>query len=115
MSQQETTIIRSHNDRFRTGDQMIPGTVVMTQGLVAHLQATDIEQRDVVRIVQEYDDFTADNDPYGQHDFGVFELSGERCFWKLDLYDNDKQYFTPDPTNPTVTHRVLTIMLASDY
>jgi hypothetical protein len=34
-----------------------------------------------------FDDFTADNDPHKEHDFGSFELDGEKLFWKIDLYE----------------------------
>jgi hypothetical protein len=57
-------------------------------------------------------DFNENNDPYGEHDFGSFELAGETFFWKIDLYEE------PDVKGangePVVT-RVLTIMLAEEY
>ena len=62
-----------------------------------------------------YDRFTADNDPHGEHDFGSFELSGERLFWKIDYYDLDLQFGSNDPCEPALTRRVLTLMLASEY
>jgi hypothetical protein len=37
--------------------------------------------------VQNFADFSADNDPYGEHDFGSFEVAGETFFWKIDLYE----------------------------
>ena len=68
-----------------------------------------------LRRVMAFDDFTADNDPYGEHDFGSFEINGLRLFWKIDCYDLALEYGSPDPADPTVTRRVLTIMLASEY
>lgn len=67
------------------------------------------------RAVQTFSAFTDDNDPYGEHDFGAFDLAGERLFWKIDYYDRDLRYGSDDPADPAVTTRVLTIMLASEY
>jgi hypothetical protein len=65
--------------------------------------------------VTAFETFTADNDPYGEHDFGSFTLCGERLFWKIDYYDLDLRYGSPDPADRAVTRRVLTVMLASEY
>ena len=62
-----------------------------------------------------FDAFSADNDPHHEHDFGSFELEGEKLFWKIDYYDSDLTYGSEDPNDVEKTHRVLTIMLASDY
>src|SRR6266851_7973859 len=34
-----------------------------------------------------FSEFTPDNDPHGEHDFGNFELAGREFFFKLDYYD----------------------------
>ena len=31
--------------------------------------------------------FTEDNDPYEEHDFGIFELRGQTLYWKIDYFD----------------------------
>lgn len=62
-----------------------------------------------------YDGFDADNDPHGERDFGDITLFGADLLWKIDYYDKALQYGSDDPANPDVTHRVLTIMLASEY
>jgi hypothetical protein len=66
-------------------------------------------------IVQRYDRFTNGNDPHGEHDFGSFEFAGEKCFWKIDLYNKTLDGGSEDPADETRTTRVLTIMLASEY
>lgn len=42
----------------------------------------------ISRTVQEFDRFTEDNDPYGEHDFGSLEWHGEKVFWNIDYYDH---------------------------
>jgi len=62
-----------------------------------------------------YEGFDSDNDPHGERDFGDLTLFGADLLWKIDYYDKALQYGSDDPANPAVTHRVLTIMLASEY
>ena len=54
----------------------------------------------------------AHNDPHGEHDFGSFELEGERFFWKIDLYEEPD---VKDANEEPLVARVLAIMLAEDY
>jgi hypothetical protein len=60
-------------------------------------------------------EFTDDNDPYGEHDFGSFGLCNRKFFWKIDYYDPQLEYGSEDPTDPQKTTRVLTLMLAEEY
>jgi hypothetical protein len=55
------------------------------------------------------------NDPHEEHDFGAFDADGQRVFFKIDYYDESLSYHSPDPTDPAVTKRVITIMLAEEY
>jgi hypothetical protein len=63
--------------------------------------------------VQNFKDFTEDNDPYGEHDFGSFTVSGVKIFWKIDYYDENLEKWC-DPLSPDC-NRVLTIMRADEY
>ena len=63
----------------------------------------------VIRRVATFSDFNADNDPHAEHDFGSFELSGRKFFFKLDYYDSAMEFGSEDPTDPAKTTRVLTI------
>jgi len=65
--------------------------------------------------IHSLDAFTPDNDPYGAHDFGSLDIDGTTIFWKIDLYDNDLKFGSPNPEDPSVTTRVLTILLAEEY
>jgi hypothetical protein len=69
----------------------------------------------VLNKVFTFDDFTPDNDPYGEHDFGMVEHAGEKYFWKFDYYDKDMEFGSPDPSDPAQTTRVLTVFLSSEY
>ena len=68
-----------------------------------------------VNAVRTFDDFSEGNDPWGEHDFGAVEIEGEKVFWKIDCYDPTLTMGSENPANEAVTHRVLTIMLASEY
>lgn len=66
--------------------------------------------------VREFDAFTLDNDPHGEHDFGSFDEPGVgKIFWSIDLYDRDCRYGRPDPTVAKITRRGLIIMLTEEY
>ncbi len=66
----------------------------------------------IVKSVAIYDDFCQANDPYEEHDFGAVEVEGNVIFFKIDYYDKALAYHSPDPSDPSVTERVITIMLA---
>ena len=102
--------IRELNDRFRT--TMTGGQVLMTAGVDA--LPSDIKAM-VIRRVATFSDFTADNDPHREHDFGNFEIAGCKFFFKIDYFDAKMEFGSEDPADPSKTTRVLTIMLASEY
>ena len=47
-------------------------------------------------------------------DFGVFDYEGRKIFWKIDLYDRDYRFYSPAPSDPAKTNRVLTMLLAEE-
>lgn len=71
--------------------------------------------RSIIDAVRTFDDFTPDNDPYNEHDFGSFQYKGMTIFWKFDYYDPDLSMHSLDASDPAITARVLTIMLADEY
>ena len=71
--------------------------------------------REAMEAVAGFDDFSASNDPYGEHDFGAFEVAGCQLFWKIDYYDANLEAGSADPADEGATVRVLTVMLASEY
>lgn len=102
--------IRDLNDRFRR--TFTGGKVLLTPGIV---ELPDATRGMVVNKVRTFDSFTEDNDPHGEHDFGSFDVDGEKVFWKVDYYDSKLEYGSENPADPNQTTRVLTIMLASEY
>ena len=102
--------IRSLNDKLR---QHLPcGVAVMTPGVAAlGLEAVDR----IFKTIATFDDFCHDNDPHQEHDFGSFNAEGETIMFKIDYFDKAMTYHSPDPSDPTVTERVITIMLAEEY
>ena len=69
----------------------------------------------ILEAVAAFDAFDPDNDPYGEHDFGALEIEGERILFKIEYFDRALTGHSPDPADPTVTTRVLTIMLGEEY
>src|ERR1700730_4110303 len=59
------------------------GKVVMTAGVAALPESTLTQ---VLERVRYFDEFTKENDPHGEHDFGSFELAGVSYFFKIDYY-----------------------------
>jgi len=45
----------------------------------------------------------------------MVDVDGERIMFKLDAYDENLEYGSPNPADPKVTRRVMTILLASEY
>lgn len=106
---QQTAIIRNWNDEIRRSG--MGGKIVLTRG-VASLSVDCL--RRLLRAVQRFDAFTPDNDPWGEHDFGQVVLDDEPYFWKIDAYDFNLEFGSPDPADRSVTRRVLTIMTAHE-
>lgn len=102
--------IRVLNDNFRS--TFVGGQIVMTQGVNA--LPIDSKAR-VLLAVQSFSNFTKDNDPHREHDFGNFNVEGETYFFKVDYYSLDMEAASEDPANPQKSTRVLTIMRADEY
>ena len=86
--------------------------MIVTQA-VAQLGKCDVDH--ILSEVRNYNDFTPIDDPFLEHDFGSIQLAENTIFWKIDYYDLDLHMHSPDPSVPTVTTRILTIMLAEEY
>ena len=45
----------------------------------------------------------------------MLTVDGRRIIFKIDYYDRDLAYHSPDASDPAVTERVMTVMLAEEY
>ena len=98
------------NDQHR---QYIPITETVLTQTVSKLQVEQLIE--LIEKVRLFNTFDEDNDPWVEHDFGAVEIQGETYYWKIDYYDGNYQCHSPDPSDPNVTKRVLTIMHKSEY
>ena len=98
------------NDRFR--QTFNGGRVVATAGFMALDEATRLR---IFIAVQAFAAFDEGNDPWGEHDFGQVEVSNKKVYWKIDYYNPTLTAGSENPANEGETHRVLTIMLPSEY
>jgi hypothetical protein len=64
------------------------GRVVMTAGVA--VLPEDALMR-VLERVRHFDEFTNENDPHGEHDFGSFDVAGVTYFLKVDYYSPDME------------------------
>jgi hypothetical protein len=106
----QTCKIRKLNDELRqTGKG---GKILLTRALSdkggAFVQAT-------INAMRNFNAFTLENDPHGEHDFGQVIIGQDTVFWKIDYYDLTMEFASEDASDPAQTIRVLTLMLSCDY
>jgi len=109
MRMQDVDLVRSEriaclNDEYRKARQGF----MVTRGVSALPNIAT-----VLSMVQDFNKFSENNDPYGEHDFGSFVCFGQKLFWKIDYYDSALELWA-DPLS-SECHRVLTVMLAEEY
>lgn len=96
---------REANDLLRSQIPSIPkpNCLILTNG-IANLEHETIGK--ILKQVKEFDDFSPDNDPYGEHDFGSIKCLevGKTIYWKIDDYNGQENL-----------QLVLTIMFSDEY
>lgn len=104
--------VAEDNDDFRSGFARGNGKISLSLGV----QALNLEKQvELLGKVRAYNKFNADNDPYGEHDFGSVNLDGDLYFWKIDYYNPDMCTFCDPYVEENQPVRVLTLMLSSEY
>lgn len=98
------------NDRLRKTGQ--GGKLMVTRGVHA---LPGFSPEALLAALRAYSAFDVDNDPHGERDLGDIEVFGTSLLWKIDYYDQAMEFASPDPADPTVTRRVLTVMLFEEY
>ena len=110
MSITDTDRIRALNDNLR--QHLLNGGAVITAGIAA------LGHEAVARLLQTivvFDNFCHANDPHEEHDFGSFKLDEVDVVFKIDYFDKSLSFHSPNPADPTVTERVITVMRADEY
>ena len=102
--------IATLNDTFRK--TFTGGQVLLTAGIAA---MSSEDKANIISLVQNFNDFTPDNNPYSENDFGTFDYKGEKILWKIDYYDLKNKYHSEDTSNPYITNRILTIMKVFEW
>jgi len=70
------------NDEFRKSLDPSKGVVFLTKR-VSLLPPQDRSK--LLKLVQEFESFKVENDPYGEHDFGKVTMGSENFFWKRKI------------------------------
>jgi Protein of unknown function (DUF3768) len=107
-----TRRIRALNDQLRQGKLGPNDRFVATSGVVANGEAFATE---ALQKVFRFTAFGPENDPKGEHDFGIVQVGGQSVYFKIDYYSPDLRGGSEDPAEPLRTARVLTVLLASEY
>ena len=72
-----TSTIAALNDAFRKGEHQGTNRLLVTAGVSAKPASFVLR---CLAQVRDFEAFSPDNDPYGEHDFGSFEVQGEKLF-----------------------------------
>ena len=106
----KTAKIRQLNDAFRR--TFIGGDIMLTLGI---RMKSEKEVADILERVRTFNDFNKGIDPYFEHDLIAFSYKGEKVYAKIDYYDKQNKMMSKNPADPSITNRVMTIMLADEY
>ena len=108
--------IAALNDQLRKNPGGNLGLLHMTAGIAA--LGPEFWEKVLLTLVNlAPEDFDKDNDPYGERDFSVFEVDGEKLYGKIDYYQKGSRFTAgaETPDDPATTDRVLTVMLSEEY
>ncbi len=106
----DSEAIAALNDRLRTTGT--GGRVVVSAGLLARGKPYVAL---ALAAVAAFKAFDAGNDPHAEHDAAMLDVGRDSVLFKIDYYDLSLTAHSPDPADPAVTERVMTVMLAEEY
>ncbi len=98
------------NDLLR--DTFLTWRIVFTHAVAS---TSEEEREEIITKVREFNNFTPDNDPCGEHGFGAFIVNNEKYFWKIGYYNIDMSAGSENPGDQNQTTRVLTIMRTDEF
>ena len=101
--------VRALNDRFRTTGR--GGKTEISEGIRALGEPGVTE---IVAMVRAFTDFANADDPYREHDAGLFDYQGQKIFFKITYHDPTFENPSSDPSNPKITVRVMMVMIAAE-
>lgn len=110
MNTEQRALIRGLNDDLRK--HHLGGKILISAGVSANGPSFVMG---AIAAIAGSDSFTEDNDPWGEHDFGLVEVLGAKVFWKIDYYNGTLTAGADDPSDAKTCVRVLTVMLAHEY
>lgn len=117
--------------KLNAGARSNPGVACRANITIGFQSLSDADRIGALSQIVAFANFTGENDPHGEQDFGaVYRLASgewtqnrpqddkeisETVFWKIDYYDNALEFGSDAPWDDAKTTRVMTIMLASEY
>lgn len=114
IDEQKTMRIRALNDQLRMTGFGLNARVVVA-GSLATESPTAEKMQSIVNELRAFKDFPEGDDPYHEHDFGVFTVAGVKYMFKIDYYALDERHGSEHPDDPNVTVRIMSVFYAADY
>lgn len=108
--QVKKTTIAKLNDRFRNGDKSL-GEYKMSRQVLALPRK---KQKQLFQEIQEFSDFTPENDPRGEHDLGQVTMDDVDYIWKIDYLDTSMIMLSDEPEDINKTTRILLVIRADE-
>ncbi len=98
------------NDRFRNGDKSL-GEYKMSRQVLALPRK---KQKELFKQIQNFSDFTYENDPKGEHDMGQVTMDDVEYIWKIDYLDTSMIMLSDTPEDISKTTRVLLVIRSDE-
>jgi hypothetical protein len=103
----------STRPKDRLSERSVKAIPTVFVGALGH--AATVEKLAVYKAVREFAALPNGDRPCRANDFGTFTLNGQDYAWKIDYYDNSREFGSDNPADSSVTKRVLSIFYADDF